>query len=1124
MEETPLEAFGDAPPAPPCDGTVVVDADAADDDAGARVAALSSAKAQHSPTMASSSGSRATRGTWPATSARSPRTWPTTRAGLEAAATEAVDDLLYGAHLLGRRARWASAFFTLAALGGLSLLGTHGVWYLAWYVPPSLPPLWWKLGMGLRWLAAPVGLGPAAYEELARARLAPRDPLAALGRVLAARRAAYAAADDGAPADGAAAPSFSLLAVFGVKRFARRAKASKRRLDEKKPALSLPSFFRVKRFAREPGQETKIFNPTSMRELVARARARNLAERRGSRGKVPMPLTFTEGENGYLAGWWTTRVVAYLPTFPPPQLEGSALYPLWCLYRGRMLAQNHVEYALPLGEARRLLRVAREAYPRAPVLDLYAGRCRPWPLAGANASLPDSYAAPCPRLGRAAGDGARDVAWAPDWAADTRFALEHLEDVMLYWFEDRQDPDGSFGGGWGDDVEAWRKFKALLLGFDFYRYKAGWERVSRSVHGKSSMRRGYSDHMSDVEHSAEPSADTVWPMQLINWGASYDDDSANAWRTIAARIGALQDAHWLVERETKSGAKTHVVRSSWIASGHGYALDFYPFSCSLAYHVRAIQPALGLLLELSRSPVRDEQREVRALLNRTVTDWLRGWVDASLRGENGKPPGVIPSAQYCPDAPLWLERETGVDLIGLLFFGAALGVLVTAKWRGLFRACLRRAEAIYQRREGLRRESLRGARVAPEAPEAPKLTLRTVLVTKRAAARARRRSKTLVRAKMGLAELLATTVVDESPAWLRPYLRRLFTADALAALLATVGAVLAICHAALGLREGKLTEAGATETTGREPHARSTGRGDDPRGPLLHAPFLSMTATLNAVYNGTYAGPEDEGSAKWAALELESAVQSTLKVADALGLLGFVPPDVKHYYETHGRPSGYEAYRLGFDDAWDGTGEFRDYFSYDEAAFTSEVRFTDRIFSFHGAWRAALGDDERYRSGKRDYKPDKLYMAVTGDVVAPNTLPVRAVVWRTRAADLGVIVCPLPRVARTPRGQTSFVAKLFHFGESPRPMGAVLHELADGSYSWFVISNGTFVDVAISAAGGLDNATKLEAAAQDMAFGPGVLVEASGSLDVARPRAATPLDFVLPPRVAVELGVFRVGR
>ena len=240
MEETPLEAFGDAPPAPPCDGTVVVDADADDDDADARVAALSSAKAQNSPTMASLKRLEGDARHLAGDVCEIAEDLADDAArGLEAAATEAVDDLLYGAHLLGRRARWASALFTLAALGGLSLLGTHGVWYLAWYVPPSLPPLWWKLGMGLRWLAAPVGLGPAAYEELARARLAPRDPLAALGRFLAARRAAYAAADDGAPADDAAAPSFSLLAVFGVKRFARRAKASKRRLDEKKPALSL---------------------------------------------------------------------------------------------------------------------------------------------------------------------------------------------------------------------------------------------------------------------------------------------------------------------------------------------------------------------------------------------------------------------------------------------------------------------------------------------------------------------------------------------------------------------------------------------------------------------------------------------------------------------------------------------------------------------------------------------------------------------------------------------------------------------------------------------------------------------------------------------------------------------
>ena len=61
---------------------------------------------------------------------------------------------------------------------------------------------------------------------------------------------------------------------------------------------------------------------------------------------------------------------------------------------------------------------AREAFPRSPVLGLYAGACRPWPLVGANASPPVSYDAPCPILGRVELDGARDVPGAPDWAAD----------------------------------------------------------------------------------------------------------------------------------------------------------------------------------------------------------------------------------------------------------------------------------------------------------------------------------------------------------------------------------------------------------------------------------------------------------------------------------------------------------------------------------------------------------------------------------------------------------------------------------------------------------------------------------------------------------------------------------
>ena len=50
--------------------------------------------------------------------------------------------------------------------------------------------------------------------------------------------------------------------------------------------------------------------------------------------------SLTGGENGYLAGWWSTRVAPRVPSFPPPQLKDSAAYELWCLYRGRMLVSS----------------------------------------------------------------------------------------------------------------------------------------------------------------------------------------------------------------------------------------------------------------------------------------------------------------------------------------------------------------------------------------------------------------------------------------------------------------------------------------------------------------------------------------------------------------------------------------------------------------------------------------------------------------------------------------------------------------------------------------------------------------------------------------------------------------
>ena len=55
-------------------------------------------------------------------------------------------------------------------------------------------------------------------------------------------------------------------------------------------------------------------------------------------------------------------------------------------------------------------------------------------------------------------------------------------EVMRFWCEKRQAPDGQFGGGWGDDVEMWRKWTPILLGFKIRylgrRLKTAEDRVS----------------------------------------------------------------------------------------------------------------------------------------------------------------------------------------------------------------------------------------------------------------------------------------------------------------------------------------------------------------------------------------------------------------------------------------------------------------------------------------------------------------------------------------------------------------------------------------------------------------------------------------------------------------------
>jgi hypothetical protein len=112
-------------------------------------------------------------------------------------------------------------------------------------------------------------------------------------------------------------------------------------------------------------------------------------------------------------------------------------------------------------------------------------------------------------------------------------------------------------------------------------------------------------------------------------------------------------------------------------------------------------------------------------------------------------------------------------------------------------------------------------------------------------------------------------------------------------------------------------------------------------------------------------------------------------------------------------------------------------FSYNFARYTSEVRYTDRVLRFPAVFQGNVRLAEP-RFPVRSPDPGLLYSTVTGDPAGPGSFPVNTVRWLTRPREIAVLV--------TVTGRKGFQAELFHFGKSPRPMGAEWYLLGPGEY------------------------------------------------------------------------------
>ncbi len=291
--------------------------------------------------------------------------------------------------------------------------------------------------------------------------------------------------------------------------------------------------------------------------------------------------------------------------------ESSLLYPLTWLYRGRMVIWYTLEsggvWSIPqrrhefFGIARGFFEKAARSFPENKIVRMYLGRpTGPY----------KEYQA---------------VSGAPQWAVYQREGLERLVDIIEWWIDHRMQENGEYGGGWGDDCEMWRWWVPVLIGFDSPKISRAQAKFSTALMDQPHMKLGYTTRMSDVEHTAEDSADVITPMMHL-------DPDNDLWRRRALRMAELMEQYWTARNERGFLQ----FKSTYFTANK---IDMNPArACDTVYHPRVIQPTLLYW-----------QRTADANLTRLFSAWMDTWVDAAARAERGKPAGIIPTAIHWPD-------------------------------------------------------------------------------------------------------------------------------------------------------------------------------------------------------------------------------------------------------------------------------------------------------------------------------------------------------------------------------------------------------------------------------------------------------------------------------------------
>jgi len=255
-------------------------------------------------------------------------------------------------------------------------------------------------------------------------------------------------------------------------------------------------------------------------------------------------------------------------------------------------------------EGKRKLRKVEKHFPQNRFVQLHVHNNRHiWPAW----ILPDY-------LGKAKG--------APDWAAGMYAFYNGQVDFSEWWALNKQQSDGSIGGGWGDDVE--------VVGFFGYTGRISDGASPLSIECARKLMRGLYDNsgevdtvggyyrgVADAEHSAEYTGKTLPMMLAVDYGNPTWNEramkSAKLMREIWMGVNEKGHLHW----------RSNYLGASGIGGG-GSQLDS-------AICWRAANPAIAILNFTGNPAIRE-----------FVLKHCESLCEDAMRTDKDKPAGLIP--------------------------------------------------------------------------------------------------------------------------------------------------------------------------------------------------------------------------------------------------------------------------------------------------------------------------------------------------------------------------------------------------------------------------------------------------------------------------------------------------